>query len=402
MPSPVAESPAREAAESIPEPAGPSKLSGAPISAPRDSPEPSATASISKPEQPPVDSAANSSVQPISTPALNREQDSTVEVIPVTHPSTGIIPVSLAAPIPPESSPGAVDVAAADPTLDDPLTHSPKALSHTEFEHVTDQAQEEPLPVRRSEDSGSTQSHGQVVPPDERKLPTDLLAAPWDNPLVTPQPEQEAPVVPHAPPPRLGTPEPAHVSTPPESVEAPSANVDNVTSVATTPRQNNPPTFDADKSLVAGVALKSRTRGSTVSSQVRPRTPSNPIARRPSTSSLASSAVVLSGHAPAVSTEPRQEEVAAPPPSNRPENPFDDPAESVGPTDAPRPAENPAVSMPEPVPFVASARDIQNTAPIDVPLPSVKQVVHEMPIQTGNAAGNGAIFSPRELEYETE
>jgi hypothetical protein len=165
MPSPVAESPAREAAESMPEPAGPSKLSGAPISAPRDSPEPSATASISKPEQPPVDSAANSSVQPISTPALNREQDSTVEVIPVTHPSRRIIPVSLAAStIPPESTPGAVDVAAADPTLDDPLTHSPKALSHTEFEHVTDQAQEEALagpeirgfwkhPVTRTSDS---------------------------------------------------------------------------------------------------------------------------------------------------------------------------------------------------------------------------------------------------------
>lgn len=405
MPSPVAESPAREAAESMPEPAGPSKLSGPPISVPRDSPEPSATASTSKSEQPPVDSAANSSVQPISTPALNMEQDSTVEVVPVTHPSTGMFPVSLAAltsTIPPESTPGTIDVAAADPTHDDPLTHSPKALSHTEVEHLTEQAQEEPLPVRRSEDSGSTQSHGQVIPPDERKLPTELLAAPWDNPLVTdrtPQPEQEVPTLPHAP---LGTPEPTRVSTPPASVEAPSANVDNVTSVATTPRQNNPPAFDADKSSVAGVALKSRTRGSTVSSQVRPRTPSNPIARRPSTSSLASSAIVLSSHAPAVSTEPRQEEVAAPPPSNRPENPFDDPAESMRPADAPRPAENPGISMPEPVPFVASARDIQNTAPIDVPLPSVNQVVHERPIQTASAAGNGAIFSPRELEYDTD
>ena len=314
MPSPVAESPAREAAESMPEPAGPSKLSGAPISAPRDTPEPSATVSTS--EQPPVDSVANSSVQPISTPASNREQDSTVEVVPVTHPYTGVIPVSLEAPtstIPPESTPGTIDVAAADPAHDIPLTHSPKAFSHTEFEHVTEQ--EEVLPVRRSEDSGSTQSHGQVIPPDERKLPTELLAAPWDGPLVTdrtPQPEQEAPAVPHA--------EPTLVPTPSTFVEAPSANVDNMTSVATTPRQNNPPAFDqasADKSSVAGVALKSRTRGSTVSSQVRPRTPTNPIARRPSTASLASSAVVLSSYAPVVSTEPRQGEVAAPPPGNR-------------------------------------------------------------------------------------
>lgn len=322
MPSPVAESPAREAAESMPEPAGPSKLSGAPISAPRDTPEPSAT--VSTPEQPPVDSVANSSVQPISTPALNREQDSTVEVVPVTHPYTGVIPVSLEAPtstVPPESTPATTDVAAADPAHDIPLTHSPKAFGHAEFEHVTEQ--EEVLPVRRSEDSGSTQSHGQVVPPDERKLPTELLAAPWDAPLVTdrpPQPEQEPPAVPHAPPPRLETSEPTRVSTPPAFIEAPSANVDNVASVATTPRQNNPPAFDqasADKSSVAGVALKSRTRGSTVSSQVQPRIPSNPIARRPSTASLASSAIVLSSHAPAVSTEPLQGEVAAPPPSNR-------------------------------------------------------------------------------------
>ena len=331
LPSPVAESPAREAAESIPEPAGPSKLSGAPLSAPRDPPEPSATTSTSKPEQLPVDSAENSSVQPTSTPALNTEQVTTMEVAPVTQvPSSEVVPESLAAPtstIPPENTSGPID-AVADPTHDVPLTHSPKALSHAEVEHVeevAEQAQEEALPVRRSEDSGSTESHGEVVPPDERQLPSEPLAAPWDNQLVTDspsQPEQDAPAVPHAPPARLGTPEPTRVSTLLASVEAPSASVDNVTSVVTTPRQNNPLALDqasADKSSVAGVILKGRTRGSTVSSQVRPRTPSNPVARRPSTSSLATAAAALSSHhdTPAVSTEPRPEVVAALPPSNR-------------------------------------------------------------------------------------
>jgi hypothetical protein len=291
MPSPVAESPAREAAESMPEPAGPSKLSGAPISAPRDSPEPFATASASKLEQPPVDSA---SVQP----ALNTEQVSTVEVAPVT---SEVDPVSLAAPastVPLESTSGPIDEAAADHTHDVPLTHSPKAFSHTEFEHVEHvaeqaPAQEEALPVRRSEDSSSTQSHGQVIPPDERQLPTELLAAPWDNPPVsdsTSQPEQGVSAVPHAPLARLGTIEPTRVSTPPAPVDVPSANVDSVTSVATNPQQNDSLVFDqasADKSSVAGVTLKGRARGSTVSSQVH--------------------------HPPAVSTEPHWEEVAAPP-----------------------------------------------------------------------------------------
>ncbi len=333
MPSPVPESPAREAAESMPEPAGPSKLSGDPISAPRDSPGPSVTASTSKSEQPPIESTANLSEQPTPAPALNREQVSTVEVAPVTQVPSSVVPVPLAgstSTILPESTPGPIDVVTADPTqyvTHSPRALSPKALSHAESEHAPEHAQEEALPVRRSEDSGSTQSHGQVIPPHERQLPTELLAAPWDNgPLVTDrtsQPEQEAPTVPHAPPTRLGTPDPVPVSTAPASVEAPPANVDNVTSTATTPRQNNPLAFDqasADKSSVAGVTLKSRTRGSTVSSQVRPRTPSNPngqVSRRPSTSSLASSAAVLSGQAHAVSTEPRREEVAAPPRSNR-------------------------------------------------------------------------------------
>ncbi|KAH9049074.1 hypothetical protein EDB84DRAFT_1174235 [Lactarius hengduanensis] len=233
----------------------------------------------------------------------------------------------------------------------------PSVMPNLSMLQAAEHAQEESLPVRRSEDSGSTQSHGQVIPPHERQLPTELLAAPWDSgPLVTdrtPQPEQEAPTVPHPPPASQGTPDPAPVSTPPVSVGAPSANVDNVTSTATTPRQNNPLAFDqasVDKSSVAGVTLKSRTRGSTVSSQVRPRTPSNPtrqVSGRPSTSSLASSVIVLSSQAPAVSIEPRQEDVAAPPPSNRPENPFADSVESVGTTDGPHLAENPAISMPD-------------------------------------------------------
>lgn len=458
MPSPVAESPSREAAESLPEPAGPSKLSGAPISAPRDSQEPSATASTSKSEQPLIDSAANPSVQPVSTPALDREQVSSVEVAPVAQvtsseavppidtaanssiqpisapalnreqvsttqaPSSDVVPVSLSGPTSTsfsESASGPVDVATADSA--DPthyFTHSPKAFSDAEIEHhdAAEHAQEEALPVRRSEDSGSTQSHGQVIPPHERQLPTELHAAPWDNgPLVAdraPQPEQE---VSHAPPTRLGTPDlaRARASTPPASAEAPPANVDNVTSAATTPRQNNPLAFDqasADKSSVASVILKSRTRGSTVSSQVRPRTPSNPngqVSGRPSTSSLASSAAVLSSHAHAASLEPRREDVAALPSSNRSENPFADPVESAGPTDAPRPAENPAISMPEPFPFVASARDAQNTAPFNVPLPSANQVVYARPIQTapsniGAAGKSTVIFSPRELEYDTD
>ncbi len=330
MPSPVAESPAREAAESMPEPAGPSKLSGAPISAPRDSPEPT-TASTSKPEQPPADAAANSSVQPISVPALDREQVSSVEVAPVTQVlSSEVVPESQAGPtstIPPESIPGPIDVAAADTMhySTHSLSHSPKALSHAESEHeqAAEHAQEDALPVRRSEDSGSTQSHGQVVPLHERQLPTELLAAPWDNgPLVadrTSHPEREAPTVPYVPPARQGTPDPAPVSAPPVSVQARPEKVDNVTSAETTPRQNYPLVFDqasADKSSIVGVIPKSRTRGSTLSSQVRPRTPSNPnaqVSRRPSTSSLASSAAVLSGHVHAVSVEPRREEVAAPP-----------------------------------------------------------------------------------------
>jgi hypothetical protein len=325
MPSPVPESPAREAAESLPEPAGPSKLSGAPISAPRDSPdpEPAATESTSKPEQPPIDLAANFSVQPISAPALDREQVNQV-------PSSEAVPESLAGPtstILLESTSGPTDVATADPTHDVTLTSSPKALGPAELEHPAEEAQEEALTVRRSEDSDSTQSHGQVIAPHERQLPTELLAAPWDNgPLVTDrksQSEQEAPTAPHPPPARLGTPEPAPVLTPPASVEARLAAVDNVASIATTPRQNNPLAFDqvsADKSSVASVILKSRTRGSTVSSQVRPRTPSNPnvqVSRRPSTSSLASSAAVWSSHAHAVSMEPRREDVAVPPSSNR-------------------------------------------------------------------------------------
>ncbi|KAI9466985.1 hypothetical protein BJY52DRAFT_35421 [Lactarius psammicola] len=62
--------------------------------------------------------------------------------------------------------------------------------------------------------------------------------------------------------------------------------------------------------------------------------------------------------------------------------------------------------MPESVPVVASVRDTQNKALIDVPLPSANQVVYARPIQTvaPNIGGPGqsAIFSPRELEYDTD
>ena len=63
--------------------------------------------------------------------------------------------------------------------------------------------------------------------------------------------------------------------------------------------------------------LKSRTRGSTVSSQVRPHTPpvfNGRVSRKASVSSLASSAAALSSYPlPAASAEPRQEGVGVVP-----------------------------------------------------------------------------------------
>jgi hypothetical protein len=284
MPSPVAESPAREAAESMPEPTGPSKLSGPPIAAPDPTPQPTAT-----PEPAPAVAPAPRS-----------------DAVPVPLPS---------AALPRSSSPEPMPAKAADAA---PLiSHSPETLSRAESERPDDALQ-----VRRSEDSGSTRSHGQV----ERQLPTEIHAAPWDSgPLVaerSSQLEQEAIAAPKA---TSSHPNPVFIdraSTPPLATEAPSVRVDNVSNAGTTiPWQNNPPSFDQASAEVASLMLKSRTRGSSVSSQVRPRTPSifnGRVSRRPSVSTLASSAAALSGQlVQTASMEPRQEGAGAVPASSQ-------------------------------------------------------------------------------------
>ena len=269
MPSPVAESPAREAAESMADPTGPSKLSG-----------PSITAAEPTPEPPAAVSSQEASIPPIQhTPELVPAAD----VAPA--PTSDDVPVSV-----PDTSSTAVPVQSAEPASY--VVHSPKSLSRAPSEHAADEAP----PVRRSEDSGSTRSHGQVLPPHERQLTTEGLAAPWDSgTLVTEgssQPEQEVPVAPSAMP---ALPNPVSID-----------------------RASTPP---VDKSSVAGLALKNRTRGSTVSSQVRPRTPpipNGPASRKPSVSSLASSAAILAGQPiHAASTEPRREGVATLPERTR-------------------------------------------------------------------------------------
>jgi hypothetical protein len=154
---------------------------------------------------------------------------------------------------------------------DDPgpyVAQSPESLSRAESMHATD----EPQPVWRSEDSGSFQ------PP---QLPTH---APWDSG------------------PNLLTTEPPSI---PSTVKP-----DNATSAGATP-QPNPAALDQAIS-------KTRTRGSTISSQVRPRTPSIPngrLSRRPSLSSLGSSAVVWASHPGNI--EPGQQDFAAVPPASR-------------------------------------------------------------------------------------
>jgi hypothetical protein len=115
MPSPVAESPAREAAESTPEPTGPSRLSGPPIAAPDPTPESTATVSSSNPEPAPAAAPA-----PVSVP------DS--EPIPTKSADTALY-----------------------------LSQSPESITRELVR--PDEAQ----PVRPSDDSGSTRSHGQVV-----------------------------------------------------------------------------------------------------------------------------------------------------------------------------------------------------------------------------------------------
>ena len=289
MPSPVAESPAREAAESMPEPTGPSKLSGAPITAPDPTPEPPPAVAAPKPEQSQVSSdvVENPLVPPISESTPSAEAgNAPAESAPAPAPTSDVVPVSL-----PESSstalPGGsepIAIASTDPARY--VSGSPESVSRAESEHAT----EEPLPVGRSEDS------------DERQLPTEMLANPWDaGPLVAERSSQEALTTSGAPlsPPNPMSTDPALA--PSTFGEAPAINV--------------------DKSSVAGITLKSRTRGSTISSQVRPRTPSIPNGRlsaKPSQSSLSSSAAAFSSHlGHVVSTEPRQEDVAALPATSR-------------------------------------------------------------------------------------
>jgi hypothetical protein len=120
MPSPVAESPAREAAESMPEPTGPSRLSGPPIAAPDPTPEPTATVSSSIPEPAPAAAAPVSDVVPMSVPEP--------EPIPTKSADTALY-----------------------------LSQSPESITR---ELVRP---DEALPARPSDDSGSTRSHGQVV-----------------------------------------------------------------------------------------------------------------------------------------------------------------------------------------------------------------------------------------------
>ena len=121
MPSPVAESPAREAAESMPEPTGPSRLSGPPIGAPDPTPEPTATVSSSIPE--PVPAAAPAPAPGSDVPVLVPD-----EAIPAKSADT--------APF---------------------LSHSPESITR---ELVRP---DEAVPVQPFDDSGSTRSHGQVV-----------------------------------------------------------------------------------------------------------------------------------------------------------------------------------------------------------------------------------------------
>ncbi|KAI0304132.1 hypothetical protein BC826DRAFT_213784 [Russula brevipes] len=90
MPSPVAESPAREAAESLPEPVGPSKLSGPSITSPIPAPESLSTVPPSRPEQP-----LDVSSKEVSAPLVQHtpEPAPAAEVAPA--PRSDAAPVSL-------------------------------------------------------------------------------------------------------------------------------------------------------------------------------------------------------------------------------------------------------------------------------------------------------------------
>jgi hypothetical protein len=100
------------------------------------------------------------------------------------------------------------------------------------------------------------------------------------------------------------------------------ARVDNVSNAgAIISRQNNPPTFNQTSTEVASLMLRSRMRGLIVSSQFCPCTPSifkGRVSRRPSASSLASSATALSSQpVHAAFTEPHQEDASMVPASGQ-------------------------------------------------------------------------------------
>jgi hypothetical protein len=202
VPSPVAESPAREAAESAAaEPTGPSKLSSPPIA----------------PDPVPA---------PLLAPAPVLAPAPAPEAAPAA--SSDAVPVSLLESLPRKSSPEPIPAKSAD--VPPYVSRSPESLSRAASEHP-----DEAPPVRQSEDSGSTQSHGQVIPQD-RQLPTEVHA------------EQEALAVPKTLSSRTNSrtnlASVDRVSTPPLATEAPSVRVDNVSNASTTiPWQDNPPIF---------------------------------------------------------------------------------------------------------------------------------------------------------------
>jgi len=215
MPSPVAESPAREAAESMPEPTGPSKLSGPSITASGPTPEPPATVSSEQPLEVSSQGTPTPIVQPTSEPAPAAEA--------TPAPRSDAVPMSI-----PDSSSISIPAKSVDHTSY--VSHSPETISRAVSEHATDEGP----PVRRSEDSGSTRSHGQVIPTQERQLATEIVAVPsGSDPLVTErssQPEQEVLVAPNAMPAR---PNPAST----DQVLTPPIKADNVSSLVASIRQ---------------------------------------------------------------------------------------------------------------------------------------------------------------------
>ena len=145
MPSPVAESPAREAAESMPEPTGPSRLSGPPIVALDLTPEPTANVSSS-----------------ILEPAAAAAPPPGSDAVPASVPESSLtaLPKSTPEPVPTKSADNAPF-----------YSQSPESIAR---ELVR---QDEALPVRPSDDSSSTRSHGQVV--DRVSTPPLTTEAPF-------------------------------------------------------------------------------------------------------------------------------------------------------------------------------------------------------------------------------